>query len=273
MRTSALIGIATAAVAAIAVTATLLPRAHAESPVERGKYLVVLAGCNDCHTPGFFLGKPDMAKYLGGSDVGFEIPGLGVFPGRNITPDKDTGIGNWSTEQIATALTTGKRPDGRDTGANHALPLVLLSDERGCSGHCRLSPKHTAGQESGRRALRPGPKSIDLHVQNSTARRDRRGGAEVRRRQHCASRKHCSRLAQFERRFLQLRLARRGTRMLPASLRHHAGGRGFQIERRGKQRPRIIALRVFEQVGGGAGLHHLALPHHQQPAGQRGDHP
>jgi len=113
MRTSALIGIATAAAAAIAVTATLLPRAHAESPVERGKYLVVLAGCNDCHTPGFFLGNPDMAKYLGGSDVGFEIPGLGVFPGRNITPDKDTGIGNWSTEQIATALITGKRPDGR----------------------------------------------------------------------------------------------------------------------------------------------------------------
>ncbi len=113
MRTSALIGIATAAVAAIAVTAILLPRARAESPVERGKYLVVLSGCNDCHTPGFFLGKPDMAKYLGGSDVGFEIPGLGVFPGRNITPDKETGIGSWSTEQIATALTTGKRPDGR----------------------------------------------------------------------------------------------------------------------------------------------------------------
>jgi hypothetical protein len=35
-----------------------------------------------------------MAKYLGGSDVGFEIPGLGVFPGGNITPDKETGIGN-----------------------------------------------------------------------------------------------------------------------------------------------------------------------------------
>ena len=41
------------------------------------------------------------------------IPGLGVFPGRNITPDKETGIGNWSTEQIAASLTTGKRPDGR----------------------------------------------------------------------------------------------------------------------------------------------------------------
>jgi hypothetical protein len=99
--------------AVIAAAATLLPRAHAESPVERGHYLAVVAGCDDCHTPGFFFGKPEMAKYLGGSDVGFEIPGLGVFPGRNITPDKETGIGNWTDDQIATALTTGKRPDGR----------------------------------------------------------------------------------------------------------------------------------------------------------------
>ena len=54
-----------------------------------------------------------MARYLGGSDVGFEIPGLGVFNGRNITPDKETGIGSWTDEQIAAAITTGKRPDGR----------------------------------------------------------------------------------------------------------------------------------------------------------------
>jgi len=131
MRTSALIGIATAAVAAIAVTATLLPRAHAESPVERGAYLVVVAGCNDCHTPGFFFGKPDKDKFLGGSDVGFEIPGLGVFNGRNITPDKETGIGAWTDEQIATAITTGKRPDGRQLAPimNYAAFTHLTKDD------------------------------------------------------------------------------------------------------------------------------------------------
>lgn len=102
-----------AAVAAIASAINFLPKAHAETPIERGHYLVVIAGCNDCHTPGFFLGKPDPAKYLGGSDVGFEIPGLGVFNGRNITPDKETGIGSWTDEQVATAITTGRRPDGR----------------------------------------------------------------------------------------------------------------------------------------------------------------
>ena len=103
----------TASFVAIAAAVSPLPKAHAESPVERGSYLVVVAGCNDCHTPGFFFGKPDKDKFLGGSDVGFEIPGLGVFNGRNITPDKETGIGAWTDEQIATAITTGKRPDGR----------------------------------------------------------------------------------------------------------------------------------------------------------------
>ncbi len=79
----------------------------------RGKYLLSIIPCTDCHTPGTFLGKPDMSRYLGGSEVGFEVPGLGVFYGPNLTPDKETGIGSWTKEQIATAIRTGKRPDGR----------------------------------------------------------------------------------------------------------------------------------------------------------------
>lgn len=100
--------------AALAVLGLVRFQADAADPkVERGKYLVTLGGCLDCHTPGYFFGKPDMARYLGGSEVGFEIPGLGVFHGPNLTPDKETGLGNWSEEQIVTALQTGKRPDGR----------------------------------------------------------------------------------------------------------------------------------------------------------------
>ena len=82
--------------------------------VARGKYLVSINGCNDCHTPGYFFGKPDMAKYLGGSDVGFGIPGLGVFVGPNLTPDKATGLGKWTTAQIVAAMTEGKTPEGRE---------------------------------------------------------------------------------------------------------------------------------------------------------------
>jgi mono/diheme cytochrome c family protein len=100
-----------AAGAAVLLGAVAAPAAS--GPVERGKYLVSVIPCTDCHTPGHFLGKPDVARYLGGSEVGFEIPGLGVFYGPNLTPDKETGLGNWTPEQIATAIRTGKRPDGR----------------------------------------------------------------------------------------------------------------------------------------------------------------
>jgi mono/diheme cytochrome c family protein len=87
--------------------------AEADSQIARGKYLVTFAGCNDCHTPGYFFGKPDATRFLGGSEVGFEIPGLGVFHGPNLTPDKESGLGNWTAEQIVTAMQTGFRPDGR----------------------------------------------------------------------------------------------------------------------------------------------------------------
>ncbi len=103
--------IAGAVIAALSLT-TMQARAD-EAQIERGKYLVNLGGCNDCHTAGYFFGKPDMEHYLGGSDVGFEMPGLGVFVGPNLTPDKETGLGNWTSEQIVTALQTGERPDGR----------------------------------------------------------------------------------------------------------------------------------------------------------------
>jgi mono/diheme cytochrome c family protein len=100
----------------VAALLTCFWRAEAaeRASVERGKYLVNLGGCTDCHTPGYFFGMPDEARQLGGSEVGFEIPGLGVFHGPNLTPDSETGLGNWSAQEIVTALRTGVRPDGRE---------------------------------------------------------------------------------------------------------------------------------------------------------------
>jgi mono/diheme cytochrome c family protein len=100
-------------VAAMIAAAPIASTCLAETQVERGKYLVELGGCTDCHTPGSFLGHPDLTRYLGGSDVGFGIPGRGVFVGPNLTPDKETGLGNWTEQQIVTAITKGERPDGR----------------------------------------------------------------------------------------------------------------------------------------------------------------
>ena len=88
--------------------------AQADEKTDRGSYLVQFSGCFDCHTPGYFFGKPDMTRFLGGSEVGFEIPEMGVFYAPNLTPDPETGLGNWSEAEIVAALQTGKRPDGRE---------------------------------------------------------------------------------------------------------------------------------------------------------------
>ena len=100
--------------AATMLCASTSPLLAGDEQLDRGKYLVGIAGCNDCHTPGYFLGKPDAARYLGGSEVGFEIPGLGVFHAPNLTPDTETGLGDWTPAQIVAALQTGLRPDGRE---------------------------------------------------------------------------------------------------------------------------------------------------------------
>lgn len=88
--------------------------AHAESQIERGHYLITIMDCSGCHTNGSLIGKPDAAQYLAGADIGWAIPGLGVVYPRNITPDKETGIGNWSSDDIVKLLRTGVRPDGRE---------------------------------------------------------------------------------------------------------------------------------------------------------------
>jgi mono/diheme cytochrome c family protein len=87
--------------------------------VEHGRYLVELLACGSCHTDGALQGAPKMNKSLAGSSIGIayanplgiERPGI-VYP-PNITPDKDTGIGLWSDQDIERAIRTGL---GRHTG-------------------------------------------------------------------------------------------------------------------------------------------------------------
>lgn len=80
--------------------------------VKRGGYLVVVAGCDDCHTPGTFYGAPDHSRRLSGSELGWKGPWGTSYP-RNLTPDRETGLGSWSEHDIVKALRTGMRPDGR----------------------------------------------------------------------------------------------------------------------------------------------------------------
>ena len=79
--------------------------------VARGKYLSIVGGCIDCHTPGTFYGAQDTTRELSGSEIGWEGPWGVTYP-RNLTPDPETGLGNYTAQQIVDAIDSGKRLDG-----------------------------------------------------------------------------------------------------------------------------------------------------------------
>lgn len=78
---------------------------------ERGKYLVTAFDCTGCHTPQGEQG-PNADEYLaGGVKAGFR--GYGTFISRNLTPDKETGLGRRTDEEVLRVLRTGLLPEGR----------------------------------------------------------------------------------------------------------------------------------------------------------------
>ena len=80
-----------------------------KSGVERGRYLVNhVSLCSDCHTPRNPIGVPKRDLYLAGASAKSGFLGEDV---PNITPDKETGIGDWKREDIAELLLTGTKPD------------------------------------------------------------------------------------------------------------------------------------------------------------------
>ena len=84
--------------------------ALAQSPVERGSYLVnTLMTCSNCHTP-IGPGGPQFDRALSGG-LRFDTPGFDVTA-ANITPDPETGIGKWSADDIKKTLTSGVRANG-----------------------------------------------------------------------------------------------------------------------------------------------------------------
>ena len=83
---------------------TGVPAALAQaSLVERGAYLARAADCMVCHT------TKDGKEYAGG--LGFKLP-FGTLYSTNITPDKETGIGNYSDQDFLNSVHRGIRRDG-----------------------------------------------------------------------------------------------------------------------------------------------------------------
>jgi cytochrome c553 len=146
---------------AIVATATARDASRAQAPstadkIARGKDLVQFGSCNDCHTP-FKMGpngpEPDMTRALSGhpSDIVVgPVPALkepwiwagtatntafagpwGISFTANLTPDKETGLGNWTEEMFLMALRTG-RHEGKGRPILPPMPwrfVGSLSDE------------------------------------------------------------------------------------------------------------------------------------------------
>lgn len=91
--------------------ALLMSPASGETLVERGAYLVnSVMVCHNCHTPRGPQGL-DLSRALSGGSQVFDEPAFKVS-GSNITPDKDTGIGNWTDAELKRFLVSGVRPNG-----------------------------------------------------------------------------------------------------------------------------------------------------------------
>ena len=73
--------------------------------IKRGEYLAHAADCIACHT------APGAQPYAGG--FAFNLKGIGTIYSTNITPDKETGIGNYTDQQFLDAVRKGKRADGQ----------------------------------------------------------------------------------------------------------------------------------------------------------------
>ncbi len=80
--------------------------ARLSGDVDRGAYVARLAGCIACHTDA----KAGGAVLAGGAEIATDF---GSFYAPNITPHPDDGIGRWTLDDFAQALTDGRNPEGR----------------------------------------------------------------------------------------------------------------------------------------------------------------
>ena len=99
---------------AFAATETPPPAAPVAG-VARGEYLVRAVGhCGECHTPRSAMTMAvDNSRFLAGNP---KKTGPEGQASPNITPDKTTGLGDWTEEQLVTYLGSGNRPDGDVAG-------------------------------------------------------------------------------------------------------------------------------------------------------------
>jgi hypothetical protein len=123
--------------------------APAEPSVPRGQYLVTTSGCNDCHTPwkiGTNGPEPDMSRMLSGHPQGMALTAppqptgpwvvavsatntawagpWGISFTANLTPDPETGLGNWTLRNFVETIRTGRHM-GRGRPVLPPMPILM----------------------------------------------------------------------------------------------------------------------------------------------------
>jgi mono/diheme cytochrome c family protein len=128
------------------------PKADADK-LARGKYLVTVAGCNDCHTP-WKMGpkgpEPDMSRMLSGHPQDANLPPppklpegpwtvtaaqtntawsgpWGVSYTANLTPDRETGLGKWTQRNFTDTIRTGRHM-GRGRQILPPMPIPMYKN-------------------------------------------------------------------------------------------------------------------------------------------------
>jgi len=124
--------VSAAAIVAAILSISAPAAAQANNPaVERGRYLVRITGCHDCHSPKVQGMTPDLDRALSGRPATTQLPTetktevhaspdltawmgpWGFSVASNLTPEPTTGIGTrYNETSFLTTMRTGKKPNG-----------------------------------------------------------------------------------------------------------------------------------------------------------------
>jgi nicotinate dehydrogenase subunit B len=123
---SLFVGLATFASVALPIKLAIAPIdrpdpvAYSPATIEKGRRLAALGGCALCHT------AKDGLLYAGGLPL--QTP-FGMVMTTNITPDPETGIGNWSFPAFERAMRDGIHRDGRHLYPAFPYPNFAMAKE------------------------------------------------------------------------------------------------------------------------------------------------
>ncbi len=104
------------------------PQPLESDPAARGRRLLELASCADCHDAFDARHRPVPGQFLSGG-MAFSVPGRGMVYAPNLTPDPATGLGAYYDEELAKVFRQGVNRKGRSLYVMPWSAFAGLSDE------------------------------------------------------------------------------------------------------------------------------------------------